>query len=215
MKRVSCSYTRWVYDRLFCFRLNTSNTIKTLSSCKLPLFRPSLSPVRLSSSSSTLFCLFTGLPTEPIPRLVARALALTTTQLGSQHIRLPPPHLEDFHIRHDIRCKGSVPHSSSSTMPSQTFLLGRPESTSGAPETYLPQYTRDPKLPSYLQPRENTIADFEDEKQALYTSSTVSLRRSSPEHKSTLIPQALLVDAATSLTAYLYFVSCCIFSSPD
>lgn len=93
-------------------------------------------------------------------------------------------------------------------MPSQTFQLSRPDSAVALQDP-LPQYTRDPKLPSYLQPQDGVSVMMGsrityDEKHA---PAIVYDYDETREESSARVPQALLVDAAASLCGYLYFVS--------
>jgi hypothetical protein len=99
-------------------------------------------------------------------------------------------------------------------MPSQAFHLSRPCDVATAASTAgeaLPQYTREPRLPKYLQLQDGaatyTQISILDEKNSLLLASEESLTADMEEYESTMVPQALLVDAATSLCAYLYFVS--------
>ncbi|KAK9895274.1 hypothetical protein P389DRAFT_172858 [Cystobasidium minutum MCA 4210] len=99
-------------------------------------------------------------------------------------------------------------------MPSQTFHLTRPEgvvpAAPAAAQDPLPQYTRDPKLPSYLRPQDSVAimvgsnSGYFNEKHAMIAAH--ENHRTCQKH-STMIPQALLVDAAASLCGYLYFTS--------
>lgn len=91
-------------------------------------------------------------------------------------------------------------------MPSQTFQLSRPDGGLAVQDP-LPQYTRDSKLPSYLQPQDNVSVMGSsityDEKHA---PAIVYDYDETREESSARVPQALLVDAAASLCGYLYFV---------
>lgn len=113
-------------------------------------------------------------------------------------------------------------------MPSQTFLLTRPDGDaaellptySSAPETATrpPAYVHGKKLSTIL---ESANDDDDDENHGASHCITVDAedvasssafarqfaKMLSLEY-ATMLPQALLVDASSTLCAYLYFVSC-------